>query len=35
MFRRALPNGASRTCLGRLSNRLTKITTEARKLTTP
>src|SRR5712691_5205758 len=25
MFRRALPNGASRTCLTRLSNRLTKI----------
>jgi hypothetical protein len=25
MFRRALPNGASRTCLDRLSNRLTKI----------
>jgi hypothetical protein len=35
MFRRALPNGASRTCLDRLTNRLTKITTEARKLTTP
>jgi integrase len=35
MFRRALPNGASRTCLDRLSNRLTKIITEARKLTTP
>ena len=35
MFRRALPDGASRACLARLSNRLTKITTEARKLTTP
>ncbi len=35
MFRRALPNGVSRTCLDRLSNRLTKIITEARKLTTP
>jgi integrase len=35
MFRRALPNGASRSCLDRLSNRLTKIVTEARKLATP
>jgi hypothetical protein len=35
MFRRALPNGASRTCLDRLTNRLTKITAEDRKLTTP
>lgn len=35
MFRRGLPEGAARTCLARLSNRLTKITTEARKLTTP
>jgi hypothetical protein len=35
MFRRGLPNGPSRTCLDRLTNRLTKITTEARKLTTP
>jgi hypothetical protein len=35
MFRRTLPNGASRTCLDRLTNRLTKITTEARKLSTP
>jgi len=35
MFRRALPEGASRRCLGRLSNRLTKIITEARKLLTP
>lgn len=32
MFRRTLPNGPSRTCLGRLSNRLTKILTEAKKL---
>jgi hypothetical protein len=30
-----LPNGVSRTCLDRLSNRLTKIITEARKLNTP
>jgi integrase len=35
MFCRALPNGASRTCLARLSNRLTKIVGEARKLATP
>jgi hypothetical protein len=35
MFRRALPNGASRRHLDRLSNRLTKILSEARKLTTP
>jgi site-specific recombinase XerD len=35
MFRRALPNGTSRSCLERLSNRLTKIVTEARKLGTP
>jgi integrase len=35
MFRRPLPNGASRCCLDRLSNRLTKIVTEARKLGTP
>jgi hypothetical protein len=35
MFRRPLPNGPSRTCLDRLSNRLTKILTEARKLATP
>jgi uncharacterized protein (UPF0262 family) len=34
MFRRSLPNGASRTSLARLSNRLTKILAEARKLTT-
>jgi len=35
MFRRALPDGASRSCLDRLSNRLTKIVTEARKLGAP
>jgi integrase len=35
MFRRALPIGAARNCLDRLSNRLTKITAEARKLGTP
>jgi site-specific recombinase XerD len=35
MFRRALPKGPSRTCLDRLSNRLTKIVSEARKLPTP
>jgi hypothetical protein len=35
MFRRTLPNGASRRSLDRLSNRLTKIVTEARKLNTP
>jgi hypothetical protein len=35
MFRRALPNGTSRRRLDRLSNRLTKILTEARKLATP
>src|SRR6266849_3066210 len=29
MFRRASPNGASRTCLARLSNRLTKIVAAA------
>jgi hypothetical protein len=34
MFRRALPNGASRSCLVRHSNRLTKILAEARKLAT-
>jgi hypothetical protein len=32
MFRRALPAGASSRCLGRLSNRLTKIVAETRKL---
>ena len=35
MFRRTLPNGTSRRLLDRLSNRLTKIVTEARKLATP
>ena len=35
MFRRALPIGAARRCLDRLSNRLTKIAAEARKLGTP
>jgi integrase len=34
MFRRGLPVGAQRNCLNRLSNRLTKIITEARKLRT-
>jgi site-specific recombinase XerD len=33
-FRRTLPNNASRDCLARLSNRLTKILAEARKLHT-
>jgi len=32
MFRRSLPDGPSRCCLDRLSNRLTKILSEARKL---
>jgi integrase len=35
MFRRALPVGPARRCLDRLSNRLIKIATEARKLGTP
>jgi hypothetical protein len=35
MFRRALPDGASRRRLDRLSNRLTKIVIEARQLPTP
>jgi site-specific recombinase XerD len=35
MFRRALPIGPARSCLDRLSNRLTKIITEASKLRTP
>ena len=35
MFRRALPIGAARSRLDRLSNRLTKIAAEARKLDTP
>jgi site-specific recombinase XerD len=34
MFRRTVPEGPSRGCLGRLSNRLTKILGEARKLPT-
>jgi hypothetical protein len=34
MFRRPLPKGTSRSCLDRLSNRLTKILTEVRKLRT-
>jgi len=35
MFRRALPDGPSRRCLDRLSNRLSKILSEARQLATP
>ena len=35
MFRRTLPNGTSRRHLDRLSNRLTKILSEARELATP
>ena len=35
MFRRTLPNGTSRPRLDRLSNRLTKILSEARKFATP
>jgi site-specific recombinase XerD len=35
MFRRTLPTGTSRNRIGRLSNRLTKILAEARKLDTP
>ena len=35
MFRRALPDGHSRHCLDRLSNRLTKILSLVRKLDTP
>jgi hypothetical protein len=34
MFRRTLPDGPSRASLNRLSNRLTKILSEARKLPT-
>jgi hypothetical protein len=34
MFRRVLPHGHSRACLDRLSNRLTKIVSETRKLRT-
>jgi len=32
MYRRSLPEGSSRNCLDRLSNRLTKILSQARKL---
>lgn len=35
MFRRSLPTGPQRRCLGRLSNRLTKIVSKARNLTPP
>jgi integrase len=35
MFRRTLPKGACRSCLDRLSNRLTKIVAEAHKLAAP
>jgi hypothetical protein len=35
MFRRGLPEGPSRGCLARLSNRLTKMVAEAPKLRTP
>jgi hypothetical protein len=35
MFRRALSDGASRTSLAQLSNRLAKILAETRKLPTP
>jgi len=35
MFRRSLPIGSARRRLDRLSNRLTKIAAEARKLDTP
>ena len=35
MFRRTLPDSEARKHLDRLSNRLTKILAEARKLTTP
>ncbi len=35
MFRRPLTKGPSRSCLDRLSNRLTKILSQARKLSTP
>jgi len=35
MFRRTLPNGITRRRLDRLSNRLTKLLSEARKLPTP
>ena len=35
IFRRSLPDGPSKGCLDRLSNRLTKILSETRKLKTP
>jgi hypothetical protein len=35
MFRRTLPNGVAPSCLDRLSNRLTTIVAEARKIATP
>jgi len=35
MFRRSLPDSHPRRCLDRLSNRLTKILSEARKLNSP
>ena len=35
MFRRSLPEGSARDCLDRLSNRLTKILSQARKLNPP
>jgi len=35
MFRRSLAEGSSRNCLDRLSNRLTKILSQARKLNPP
>jgi hypothetical protein len=35
MFRRPLPEGIPRTCLDRISNRLTKILHEVHKLRTP
>ena len=35
MYRRNLPDGAARRCLDRLSNRLTKILSAARKLDAP
>jgi hypothetical protein len=34
IFRRSLPNGQPRSCLGRLANRLTKILAEIRQLHT-
>jgi site-specific recombinase XerD len=35
MFRRTLPNGDTRACIDRLSNRLTKIIAQTKKLNTP